>query len=70
MDSDDQQRRVYTMNELVAMLEGKLGRTSIYEAVRRGDIPSLKIGSRYLIPAKALDALLSGIPDEPAAVAS
>lgn len=31
-----------------------LGRAAAYEAVQRGDIPSLKIGRRVLIPVPAL----------------
>lgn len=37
-----------------------IGRNSAYEAVRRGQIPSLKIGGRYVIPRKALERLLDG----------
>ena len=51
---------IYTIDEVVAALKGKLGRTSVYEAVRRGDIPSVRIGGRYLIPERALRALLEG----------
>ena len=36
----------------------KLGRTLIYEAIRRGELPSVRIGRRILIPADALDQLL------------
>lgn len=38
-----------------------IGRNSAYEAVRSGQIPSLKIGGRYVIPRKALDRLLDGV---------
>jgi len=36
-----------------------IGRNSAYEAVKRGDIPSIRIGRRILIPTKALDNLLA-----------
>ena len=56
--------QVYTVDQVVEELKGKLGRTSIYEAIRRGDIPSLRIGGRYLIPEGALrDLLEGGAPD-------
>lgn len=35
-----------------------LGRASGYEAVRRGDIPSIRIGRRLLVPTAALRRLL------------
>ncbi len=36
-----------------------IGRTSAYEAIRRGDIPSVKIGRRRLVPRVALERLLA-----------
>jgi hypothetical protein len=35
-----------------------LGRNAAYEAVRRGDIPSVKIGKRYAIPTAPLRRML------------
>jgi excisionase family DNA binding protein len=35
-----------------------IGRNQGYEGVRRGDIPSIKIGKRILVPVAALDRLL------------
>jgi len=49
---------VLSVAEARALL--KLSRSSIYEAIRRGDIPYLKIGRRYLIPRKALQRMLEG----------
>jgi excisionase family DNA binding protein len=37
-----------------------LSRNTAYEAVKRGDIPSVKIGRRVLVPIVALEQLLSG----------
>ena len=37
-----------------------LGRNATYEAIRRGDIPSIKIGKRVLVPRAALERLLAG----------
>lgn len=37
-----------------------IGRNTAYEAVRRGEIPSIRIGYRVLIPRAALERLLKG----------
>jgi excisionase family DNA binding protein len=37
-----------------------IGRSAAYEAVRRGEIPSLRIGRRRLVPVPQLLALLDG----------
>ena len=46
----------------VAVAGKKLGlsRGAMYEAVRTGQIPSIRIGRRILIPCAALDRLLEG----------
>ena len=36
-----------------------IGRTLAYEAVRRGEIPTVRIGRRLLVPRAALDRLLN-----------
>lgn len=45
-----------TVKEAAAVLG--IGRNTAYEAVKRGDIPSLSIGGRILIPTARLFALL------------
>jgi excisionase family DNA binding protein len=37
-----------------------LGRNATYEAVRRKEIPSIKIGKRILVPRAALERMLAG----------
>lgn len=37
-----------------------IGRNAAYEAVRRGEIPSLRIGGRILVPRSRLMALING----------
>lgn len=37
-----------------------IGRNQAYDAVRRGEIPSIKIGGRILVPRVALDRMLNG----------
>lgn len=48
--------------EAGARLAG-LGRSASFEAVRRGDIPSLKIGRKVVVPTASIWALLSLHPD-------
>jgi excisionase family DNA binding protein len=40
-----------------------IGRNQAYEAAHRGEIPVIKIGTRLLVPTKALDRLLGEIPN-------
>ena len=40
---------------------GVIGRTLVDDAIRRGDIPSVRLGRRILVPADALDRLLADI---------
>jgi excisionase family DNA binding protein len=37
-----------------------IGRNSAYEAAARGEIPSIRIGKRLLVPIKPLERLLNG----------
>jgi len=37
----------------------RLGRNSAYEAIRRGEIPSVRMGRRILVPRVALERLLA-----------
>ena len=46
----------YTVEETAILL--KIGRNSAYEGVRTGEIPSLRIGRRYLVPHAALFRML------------
>ena len=47
------------LSVIEAARELKIGRGLAYEAIRRGEIPSLRIGHRILVPRKALDDLLN-----------
>ena len=49
-------RSTYQVEEAARILG--IGRSAAYEAVRRGDIPSIRIGRRVLVPRAALDRLL------------
>ncbi|WP_035769772.1 helix-turn-helix domain-containing protein [Arthrobacter castelli] len=37
-----------------------IGRRQAYDAVHRGEIPSLRIGNRILVPTRKLAAMLEG----------
>jgi excisionase family DNA binding protein len=50
--------RVRTLNEVAALL--RISRGSAYEAAKRKEIPTIRIGRRLLVPCDALEKLLSG----------
>lgn len=60
------ERRAVSVKEAAKMLG--LSRNGAYAAVARGDIPSLRIGRRVVIPIAALEKLLE--VDAPASEAS
>ena len=47
-----------TVDETAALL--RLGRNATYDGIRRGEIPSVRIGKRILVPRLALNRLLAG----------
>ena len=55
---ENRSKKIALSVEETANLLG-ISRNSAYEAVRQGQIPSLKIGRRILIPRLALENLLS-----------
>src|SRR5262249_51761754 len=54
---DRPQGRVNTLDEVAALL--RISRGSAYEAAKRREIPTIRIGRRLLVPCEALDRLLS-----------
>jgi excisionase family DNA binding protein len=42
----------------------RIGRNQCYEGVRRGDIPAIRVGARWLVPISALDRLLRCEPTQ------
>jgi excisionase family DNA binding protein len=55
MNSKSAEMLAYTTEEARSQIP--LGRNSFYEAVKRGDIPSVRIGKRILIPKKQFNAM-------------
>jgi excisionase family DNA binding protein len=50
--------RVKTLNEVASLL--RISRGSAYEAAKRKEIPTIRIGRRLLVPSDAFERLLSG----------
>lgn len=53
-----QERKTYTVEEAAKLLG--IGRTSAYQASRTGELPTIRVGRRLVVPVTALDRLLSG----------
>jgi excisionase family DNA binding protein len=56
-DTDGDKRVVYEVPEAGALLG--LGRNASYEAARRGDIPTIRIGKLLRVPKAAFKQLLA-----------
>lgn len=50
------ERQTLTVEEAARVLG--IGRNSAYEAVRRGEIPTIRIGRRFIVPRMALERML------------
>ena len=50
------ERATYSVPEAAKRLG--VGRGTAYEAVRKGEIPSIKVGGRILVPREALEKML------------
>ncbi len=53
-------RRTLTVSEAAQLLG--IGKSAAYEAAKRGEIPSLRIGRRVVVPQEALEELLRRAP--------
>ena len=60
MDTHDiaGKRRTCTVQEAAQLLG--ISRNSAYAAVHRGEIPSIRLGRRYVVPIDRLEELLDG----------
>ena len=58
------EKMVLTVPEAAKVLG--IGKNLAYEAIQRGEIPSVKVGGRILVPVAALDKFLvgAGTPSE------
>ena len=50
-------RRTYSVPEVAEMLG--ISRASVYVCIQRGEIPSLRLGGRVVIPRTAFEAFLA-----------
>ena len=57
MSTEGDERKTLTVEEAARYLG--IGRSATYDAINRGDIPVLKIGRRFLVPAVALEKMLA-----------
>lgn len=53
---DDHPRRTLTVDEFAKALG--IGRNQAYEAIKRGEIPAIKIGKRRLVSLSVLDRMI------------
>lgn len=53
------QHRLLTINETISTL--RIGRSLLYKLLDNGEIESIKVGARRLIPADALDAYIASL---------
>jgi excisionase family DNA binding protein len=60
MEAQNPEPQVVTVVE-AGRLVG-LGRSAAYDAVRRGELPSIRFGRRLVVPLSALRRLLDGEP--------
>jgi excisionase family DNA binding protein len=51
-------RRTYTVLEVAEILG--IGRNTAYEICRTGELPTIRIGGRVLVPRAVIDELLKG----------
>jgi len=57
MKSERESKRLLTIAETASALS--IGRSSVYELLRRGEIPSVKLGRARRVPAAALDEFVA-----------
>jgi excisionase family DNA binding protein len=60
--TDTPTRRCWTVKEAAAVLG--VTAKGVYHAVAAGNLPSIRIGGRILIPKELLDALIAAPPSE------
>jgi excisionase family DNA binding protein len=58
LETPKPERRVVTLGEAALIL--RISRGSAYEAAKRKEIPTIRIGRRLLVPLAALERMLAG----------
>lgn len=59
LEATHHERRVVTVNEAALML--RISRGAAYEAAKRKQIPTIRIGRRLLVPLAALERMLASV---------
>jgi len=59
--TDDREPLVISVKEAARLL--RLGRNQAYDAVRTGQLPSIRVGRRILVPWGPLKRLVDGQPE-------
>ncbi len=58
------ERKFFTVSQLVEYLgQGVISRGTIYLMIKKGDIPTVRIGERILIPASWVDQFINNAND-------
>ena len=52
------EREWLSVVQFLARHQGRIGRSSIYERIREGSLPAIRIGRKVLIPSDAFDSIL------------
>ena len=60
--SQPTERLTYTVEEAARLIG--ISRNSAYEAARRGEIPTIRIGRRILVPRSRLEAMMDQVDDQ------
>jgi excisionase family DNA binding protein len=63
MDNDDIQPLTVTVEQAAKLLG--IGRSTAYELIHTGDLPSLRLGRRIVVPVERLGHLLAAAPSPP-----
>ena len=58
MTNDTPRTRPYSIDEVADKIG--LCRNTVYDLVRKGELPTIRLGKRILVPAPALDRMLNG----------
>jgi putative molybdopterin biosynthesis protein len=53
-----EEKKVYTPKEVMEIL--RLSKNAVYQAIKTGEIYSVHIGDRYLIPSREIEKMLNG----------
>lgn len=59
VQAQEQEKKWYTVDEFIAANPGMFGKNALYDALRQNRVPSVKVGRKILIPANALEQMLS-----------